>query len=219
MTSSPTLQRLSVRRTARIARLGTPSDASVLWVVLHGYGQLATDFIESFGSIGGRDHCVLAPEGLSRFYVDGSQHEDVGASWMTREDREQEIADYVAYLDAVVDDALAEETAASVRALGFSQGAATASRWALLGDTPVDKLVLWGGAMAHDLDLSTHAPQLREMVIVFVAGTEDPYMSPGDREQVRRRFDRAGVSVAERSFEGGHRLDDETLEAVFAASV
>ena len=50
----------------------------------------------------------MAPEALSRFYADVTpgRHgptSTVGATWMTREDRENEIRDYVAYLDEMTD--------------------------------------------------------------------------------------------------------------------
>ena len=51
----------------------------------------------------------------------------IGASWMTREAREREISDYVAYLDEValwIRRELGCELAPTV--LGFSQGVATA---------------------------------------------------------------------------------------------
>src|ERR1051325_10016453 len=48
---------------------------------------------------------LVAPEGLSRFYLsERATERRVGASWMTREDRLAEIADYLGYLDAVYDD-------------------------------------------------------------------------------------------------------------------
>ena len=102
-------------------------------------------------------------------------------------------------------------TAPSIRVLGFSQGAATASRWALLGDTAVDRLVLWGGAPAHDLDLSAHAERLRALDLTLVTGTDDPYVTEERRAAVRRRLDRHDIPVTERTFEGGHRLDDAVL--------
>ena len=86
MPDSPTLHTLRVARTARVATLGRPTAAATWWVVLHGYGQLAADFIEPFGAVVTPERCVVAPEALSRFYVDGLEsHEEVGASWMTRE--------------------------------------------------------------------------------------------------------------------------------------
>jgi predicted esterase len=235
--STPDLHAVRVPRTAHVATLGTPAAAETWWVALHGYGQRAADFAEQCATLTGPDRAVVAPEALSRFYVDGLEtHETVGASWMTRAAREDEIADYVEYLDTVVrrlrpdrgnrkiagEEVVSglrpEEASPSICVLGFSQGAATASRWALLGDTAVDRLVLWGGAPAHDLDLSAHAERLRAMDLTWVVGTDDPYVTEERRAAVRRRLDRHDLPVTERTFEGGHRLDDETLRAVGGAA-
>jgi predicted esterase len=180
--------------------------------VLHGYGQLVDDFIEPFSAVAGPERAILAPEALSRFYVDGLEtHEEVGASWMTRVAREAEIDDYLAYLDALVPHFRPEEDVPSIRVLGFSQGAATASRWALRGDTPVDRLVLWGGAPAHDLALGTHADRLRALDLTLVVGDDDPYVTDERRAAVRQRLARHAVPVTLHTFDGGHRLDDDTL--------
>ena len=241
--STPDLHAVRVRRTAHVATLGTPAAAETWWVALHGYGQRAADFAEQCAALTGPDRAVVAPEALSRFYVDGLEtHETVGASWMTRAAREDEIADYVEYLDTVVrrlrpdrghrksagekedpgprpdQGERPEEASPSICVLGFSQGAATASRWALLGDTAVDRLVLWGGAPAHDLDLSAHAERLRAMDLTWVVGTDDPYVTDERRAAVRRRLDRHDIPATLRTFAGGHRLDDETLRAVGGAA-
>ncbi len=49
---------------------------------------------------------------------------------MTKEDRENEIADYVDFLDAVFGEVVTP--GARVTVLGFSQGVATAARWLAL---------------------------------------------------------------------------------------
>ena len=212
MPGSPTLDTLQVSRTARVATLGTPAAAPSWWVGLHGYGQLAVDFIEPFAPLVTPDRCVVAPEGLSRFYVDGMEtHEQVGASWMTREAREAEIDDYVCALDATIRHLSGDDFPSSLCVLGFSQGAATASRWALLGDTAVDRLVLWGGVPAHDLDLATHAATLRTLDLTLVVGTEDPYVTTERREAAERRLRTHDIPVTIRTFDGGHRLDEPTL--------
>jgi predicted esterase len=181
--------------------------------VLHGYGQLAADFVQPFSAIVDPDRCVVAPEGLSRFYVDGLEsHKKVGASWMTREDRDHEIADYLAYLDEVVRSLRSSSTSPSLRVLGFSQGAATASRWALLGEPTVDRLVLWGGAPAHDLDLASHADALRAMDLTLVVGTNDPYVTDERQAEVREWLDRHNIPVSVHTFEGGHRIDTNALQ-------
>ncbi|MEF8795257.1 MAG: esterase [Salinivenus sp.] len=215
--STPDLHAVRVRRTAHVATLGTPATAETWWVVLHGYGQRAADVAEQCAALKGPARAVVAPEALSRFYVDGLEtHETVGASWMTRAAREDEIADYVEYLDTVVRRLRPDGASPSIRVLGFSQGAATASRWALLGDTAVDRLVLWGGAPAHDLDLAAHAERLRALDLTLVTGTDDPYVTEERRAAVRRRLDRHDIPVTERTFEGGHRLDDAVLRKIAA---
>ena len=214
MPEPPTPHTLEVPRTARCATLGTP-DAPVWWIVLHGYGQRAADMAEAARPLESPTRCVVAPEGLSRFYVDGlDTHEQVGASWMTRDMREAEIRDYIRYLDAVVERLAPPDAPSSIQVLGFSQGAATASRWALLGDTPIDRLVLWGGAPAHDLDLSAHTDALRALDLTIVAGTEDPYVPADRRRAVEAQLARHEIPVTLHTFEGGHRLDDATLRTL-----
>ncbi|MFO8098955.1 MAG: esterase, partial [Salinibacter sp.] len=200
MADAPTYHTLEVPRTARCATLGAP-DAPTWWIVLHGYGQLAADMATAARPLVAPTRAVVAPEGLSRFYVDGlDTHEQVGASWMTRGMREPEIRDYVRYLDAVVHRLVPGDERPTIRVLGFSQGAATASRWALLGDTPVDRLVLWGGAPAHDLNLDSHAAALRTMDLTLVVGTDDPYVSPKRRAAVQDRLDRHDIPVTVHTF-------------------
>ena len=69
----------------------------------------------------------MAPEGLSRFYLDAGAGK-VGASWMTKEDRAHEIEDYLSYLEQV---RAAIIPPVPLTILGFSQGVATAARWAV----------------------------------------------------------------------------------------
>ena len=140
--------RIPVSRQARIWTLGGDgSDAVIFWVVLHGYGQLAEFFVRKFGAIASEHRMIIAPEGLSRFYTQGFSGR-VGASWMTREMRSEEIEDYLAYLDRVYDEIPPE---AQVYLLGFSQGAATAARWFYSGRRKLKGLVLWCGVFPPDL--------------------------------------------------------------------
>jgi len=73
----------TVARTARYEQLGEPSAATrQLWLVAHGYGQLAEYFIRHFKAVYAADPAgtvVVAPEALSRFYLAGNGGR-VGAS-------------------------------------------------------------------------------------------------------------------------------------------
>src|SRR5712691_10353388 len=106
MTPAITPHSIEVRRTARYFTLGpTHGFPRELWIVCHGYGQLANRFLSHFSPLDDGTRLVVAPEGLSRFYVDPLSERRtqsvprIGASWMTKEARQSEIDDYIAYLD------------------------------------------------------------------------------------------------------------------------
>jgi predicted esterase len=203
---------LTTARTARYFTLGAPARATDLWFVCHGYGQLAARFLERFGPLETPQRCLVAPEGLSRFYLSESPAERrVGASWMTREDRLHEIDDYIRYLDAVYA-AVAPDTH-SVTALGFSQGTATVCRWAALGTSRIDRLVLWGGEVPPDLDCT----RLRRLKLVLVYGTQDEFFTPKIVAATEARLRDHHVSYELMSFEGGHVLDAAALGRLISA--
>lgn len=83
---------ITVNRTADYYTLGDLSNANTIWFVLHGYGYLAKYFIKKFEPILSSSVAIVAPEALSRFYSNGVGYDGrVGASWMTKESREDEI--------------------------------------------------------------------------------------------------------------------------------
>ncbi len=221
-----TMHKITVARTARYAVVGAPVEqAARLWIAFHGYAHRAEDFVAPFAESVPTDTRVIAPEGLSRFYLelprpDGGHLTRTGASWLTRDDREDELRDAMSMLHAVV----AREVAAIVAArtetpvvgvLGFSQGVAMSMRWvadasanpALGTHTPVTSHVLWAGGLAHDV--ADHALQeaWKHTQLHVVAGERDKFASDTTRAAVRARLSSIGVTPQEHSFDGGHRLD------------
>lgn len=203
---------IRVQRTARYHVLGELDAAPEIWIVIHGYGQLARYFLNNFkGLEAGR--CFVAPEGLSRFYLD-AQHSRVGATWMTREDRLHEIEDHVAYLDALVSEALKRAIpTATLNVLGFSQGVATASRWVLRTPHRIHRLVLWAGTLPPELDREALAAW-RGMTVDAVLGDADEYADPEQLEEQARKLMGAGLKVRKHLFQGGHKLEAVTLDRV-----
>ena len=160
----------------------------------HGYGQLADRFIQQFARLDDGTRLIVAPEALSRYYLDPiperthQRKPRVGATWMTREDRDAEIADYVRYLDLVAAEVKHHLAGASPRivVLGFSQGTATVSRWLAASELRADQLVLWSGSIPPELDLAAWAARLHGASITLVAGESDEFATPKQRSQPKR---------------------------------
>ncbi len=214
---------VTVPRTARLYALGDAATARELWVAIHGYGQLASHFVRHFAPHLA-ERLIVAPEALSRFYLEsregnaGAHGPRVGATWMTREDREAEIADYVRWLDLAVRAAYDTRAAEHVplHVLAFSQGTATACRWlaarAASGAAPARRLVLWAGDTPPDLDLD--AAWLRATRVTLVAGRSDPFVTPERFAELEARLTTSGVRLDVVRFDGAHRVDAGTLAAV-----
>lgn len=212
---------LRVRRTARVHTLGpdTPAGATDVWVVLHGYRQLAGRFLRRFRGLEDERRRIVAPEGLSRFYVERETGRHgpeslVGASWMTREARQDEIRDYVEYLDEVGDRFLRPTRSGSrisLTVLGFSQGVATAARWVTLGRHPCRRLVCWGDTLPPDLDDGAFRERMKGVELVLVRGEGDA----ARRRDVEARQDKAlrqsGIQFRIVTHPGGHRIERDVV--------
>ena len=208
------------RRSARFYVLGGPGDGAApaeMWLVLHGYGQLAGRFVRHFREIANARRVIVAPEALNRFYVavpgDVRSHRDapVGATWMTREDRDREIEDQHAYLDAVVASVTAGWAGEPPRlvVLGFSQGVATAVRWAARTDVRIDRIIAWAGGLPAELD----EPMARRIAgrLTLVAGSTDALLPRERVEAEQARLATIGLDAPLVWFDGGHVIDGPTL--------
>jgi predicted esterase len=198
--------RLSVTRSARYFTLGKPGHD--VWFVLHGYGQLAARFLSRFDPIDDGTRLIVAPEGLSRFYLSEDPAERrVGATWMTKEDRISEIEDYVRYLDTVYADVMGGAEL-EVTVLGFSQGATTACRWAALGASNIGRLIVWGGEVPSDTDMH---PERR---LSLVYGSRDEYFTPKVVAATEARLREQRIDYELVRFDGGHEIDAAVLKKV-----
>lgn len=214
--------KLPVTRTARWWSASPPESQppkGTLYV-LHGYGQLPQFFIRKFQRQVLDGWRVIAPEGAHRFYLQGTEGR-VGASWMTKEARLDDIADQLAFLDALRAQTVGSSPGDQNVLLGFSQGVSTALRWAALGQGGIqswDGLIAHSGVIPPDLktlegDLSA-GPSLDVLV-----GTEDPYIQDhGARfRTAEAAWTDAGGSpnrIRLHTFEGAHDVNPECVGQV-----
>ncbi|AMJ65482.1 alpha/beta hydrolase [Hymenobacter sp. PAMC 26628] len=205
---------LVVPRTARYHQLGTPSAATRrVWFVCHGYRQLAAYFIRHFAALAAADPglVVVAPEGLSRFYLHGHDGR-VGTSWMTRDDRQHEIDDQIGFLNKLVGHVLGRCPAGvPVTLLGFSQGTATVGRWLVQAPFRPAHLVLWAGTFPPDTNPEATEQLVRNLPITLVVGEHDEYLTPSLVAQQQAHLRQMGALLAVRTFTGGHALNQEIL--------
>jgi predicted esterase len=211
---------LEVPRTARYHVLGPePRDPAAveLWIVLHGYGQLARRFLRRFAAIDDGSRAIVAPEALARFYLDpprervGRPDAPIGATWMTREDREAEIADYVRYLDRLLESVADGGRSQPLTILGFSQGVATACRWVATGAASPSRLILWSGALPPELFPLSVDSALRLPALTVVAGDTDEYATPRVRTAQESVLREASLEFEVVTHPGGHEIDPDTL--------
>ncbi len=183
-----------------------------LLVGFHGYGEPVESHLLHLRTIPGTGAwLVVAVQGLHRFYV---KPDLVGASWMTRQDRDLAIADNVAYVDRVVAAVRAAgPTSGPVAYLGFSQGASMAFRAALLGAEAAVAVIALGGDVPPELKV----PGTRRCPPCLIArGTTDPWYSRAQLESDVARLRENGAEVQALTYEGGHEWTDAFRRAAGA---
>ena len=204
---------ISTQQTRRYYTLGEINDQreQEVWVVLHGYGQLAQYFIRKFERLVQEGAAIVAPEGSALFYLNGTQGR-VGATWMTREFREQAILNYVAYLQHIY---LALKLHRKrLVLLGFSQGGSTLIRWVVHHNISFDKLILWAGTFPPDVDAKACHRVLSEGVTYYVYGDQDEYITPERVNEQQALFAANGFNPEVVRFSGRHTIDEDVLRVL-----
>jgi predicted esterase len=210
---------LRTQRWARFCTIGEPgSPVREIIYAFHGYGQLGQRFALRLQTLSAPGRLVVVPEALSRFYVTGMGIGDprVGASWMTRENREREIADQLDYLDtlhATVVQGL--NTEPELALLGFSQGTAAAARWLESERVHARTLVAWAGKLPPELTAQRMRTVLRGVRVVLAFGDSDELAPRAEVAREEERLKAGGVPYEHYTFQGGHELHDETLLRIF----
>ena len=205
---------ITVSRTARFFTIGNINGPlKEVWFVCHGQGQLAAYFIKHFKAVDDGSRLIVAPEALSRFYLDNGGGR-IGACWMTREDRLNEIEDYTNYLDELYRKIFSQlgEQQPSVHVLGFSQSVATVCRWLNRGNVKADRLTLWAGQIPNEFDADANKEIFRKLNITMVVGEQDEFANALAVAEQRAILDKHDIRHRLITFEGKHQLNEKVLQ-------
>ena len=179
------------------------------WIVIHGYAQLAKDFIKEFEFLSGPDALIVAPEGLSKFYSKSNP----AASWMTKEDRANEISDYINYLEKVFTEVNNpyDLTSSEINLLGFSQGVHTATRWFIKSQYHFDKLILCSSDFPKDADFQALKEKLTRSDLYYLQGGNDRITTPERFVDNINLIRSNGICVNDIYFDGQHEINPEAI--------
>lgn len=183
-----------------------------VWVVFHGYGQLATYFIKKFEGLDPEKNFIIAPQGLSKYYLEGV-YGRVGASWMTKEDRLTEIKNQYRYIDSVL--SAYDISTKKLVYFGFSQGTATMGRYAAHAKIPFDQMIIWAGTFPPDTDPKDWKYLTGNEGIHYFTSKEDIYFKDEMIEQQNTVVETAlGRNPELHWYDGGHKVIPQIVNTI-----
>ncbi len=209
-------KKFQINKTARYYILGEiNSNIKSIWYVLHGYGQLAKEFITKFEIVKNDEILIVAPEALNKFYFRGLSG-NIGASWMTKEDRENEIDDYINFLKTVNNMVMEEFNSSkiSINILGFSQGCHTAVRWLDREKLNIKKLIMWSGSFPDDVNYSFSSEYWKNINIKTVLGNKDRLIDKSIIVDQHKKLEKLKIKIKLLNFNGGHKIDPNVLKSL-----
>ena len=178
--------------------------------VLHGYAQLASDFIKEFQDLKSSSILVVAPEALSKFY---NKNRKPVANWMTSHEREDEIEDYISYLLAVEKEVFEKYGQLEKLALGFSQGVSTLFRWLTSSEYETTNIFACSGSIPPELT-AEKVSAIKNSSINYSYGDNDGLQSIESALKQINFLNSLSLKVNVLPFKGGHEIPNETMLAI-----
>lgn len=205
------LEKIVVERSMRYETIIPNEPIKQVIYVLHGYGQLVSFFKRKFSSFQLPNTLFVFPEGMHRFYLQGSSGR-VGASWMTKEWRENDIIENNHALSTLQNHIQQLYNPEKTIVLGFSQGGATAARWVTSTNIKCDHFIAWGSVFPPDLS-ETDEP-INALIKTAVFGNNDPYFPAEVLTKVQADYNLQNFKCV--IFDGAHDIDIKTLSTILA---
>lgn len=182
-----------------------------IWIVLHGLGYLSRYFLKPFKALNADENYIVAPQAPSKYYLN-DEYKHVGASWLTKEDTQNEIPNVLNYLDAVLEN---ENLPNDKRLLlfGFSQGVSIVMRWIAHRKLTCNQIILYAGGIPNELIKEDFKHlDFNSTLIQIVYGDKDHFLTD---ERLKTEFEKKDLLFGEKAkvirFEGGHEIKPALL--------
>ena len=209
-------KQISISKTGKYSQIGKCSKKiSNVWIVLHGYGVLSEYFVKKFECIIDETTLVIAPEATNRFYL-GNNYNRVGASWMTKLDREQEIRDNILFLDklfSIIKKEIGHDNF-KLNTLGFSQGGPALVRWVMSNKLNTNSLILWGSDIPKDSLVIENKSRWNSINLKIVIGKNDEYINEEKKQEFVGVVKSYGLKYDLIEYEGSHKIIEEELKKI-----
>ncbi len=186
-----------------------PGPAPLL-VGFHGYGENAEIQLERLRAIpGSTDWLLVSVQALHCFYE--RRTDRVVASWMTRQDRDNAIADNLAYVAKSIQ-AVSAEWASLPKIVfsGFSQGVGMAYRAAVNQAANLAGVIAVGGDIPPEL---TPAALAKIPAVLIARGVTDGWYTPPKFAEDEQRLRTSAVPLQALLFDAGHEWSPEVTAA------
>ena len=209
-------KQISISKTGKYSQIGKSSKKiNNVWIVLHGYGMLSEYFVKKFECIIDETTLVIAPEATNRFYL-GNNYNRVGASWMTKLDREQEIRDNILFLDklfSIIKKEIGHDNF-KLNTLGFSQGGPALVRWLMSNKLNTNSLILWGSDIPKDSLVTENKSRWNSINLKIVIGKNDEYINEEKKQEFVGVVKSYGLKYDLIEYEGSHKIIEEELKMI-----
>ena len=186
-----------------------------IWIVFHGYGQLSKYFIRRFDVLEGDKNYIIAPQGLSKFYVD-EDYKNVGASWLTKEDKESDLLNQQKYLIKLMDELKSKIDFSKIKInlFGFSQGVSAFTRLLINYNMKIDNIIIWAGWVPDEF-FNINKNVLKDTNLFFVVGNKDKYYNnPIIKGYIEKFKKTLNKEIDYFVFDGGHIVDRKVLKKI-----
>ena len=182
-------------------------------ILLHGFGQVAAEFLSVFSPLPERGILVAAPQAPHQYYKNLAERR-VGFSWLTRYERDQSIRDFVGYLEKFYDLLLHDYRIDRQRifVLGFSQGVSMAYRLWAHSRIPLAGLIACGGDLPPDV--AERLRVLPPLPVLLVHGRRDQVVPLSKAREAHSQLSAHGLPADLFEFEGEHLIPPEAMPRI-----